>query len=223
MRIPMPAEREETRMALEAALIRVCDLPDNLNIIHNEIVGNVIEMTARLPEGGWPFARLCGSKSVENFMAMHEDVLEVALLAKHLPEGEEKRRLESDLLERDFARAFQLGRQLLAEMDEERKEALMASEKSERLYFRPELRCEIYIVLNQKLKFIFNMQSALTSGLTLLKPKKYPRTCAAVPTLEDVRELILINLAQIRPDVAGWLNSIGLALLDEQKFRCWRG
>lgn len=223
MRIPMPAEREETRMALEAALIRVCDLPDNLNIIHNEIVGNVIEMTARLPRDGWPFAKLCGKKSVENFMAMHEAVLECALLAKHLPDGGEKSRLEGYLLERDFARAVRLGQKLLAEMDEGSRAGLMASEKSERLYFRPELRCEIYIVLNQKRKFIFNMQSALTSGMSLLKPKKYPRTCAAVPTLKDVRELILINLAQIRPDVVDWLNSIGLSLLGEQKFRGWRG
>lgn len=223
MRIPMPAEREETRQVLEEAMLRVCDLPDNSAMIRNEIAGNAIDAVLRLPQDGWPFARLCGKKSVENFMALHHAVLNCAVLAEFAQGSETGRKLEGFLLERDFAAAHALYMDVTGKMGEDERRRLAASEKAERLYFRPELRCELYIVLNPRRKFIFNMQSSLASGMRLVRPKKFPRTCAAVPALSAVRELILINLAQIRPDVTAWLEPAGLALLDAQKIKGWRG
>lgn len=224
MRIPMPVEREKARLALEAAMLRACGLEDDLNVIHNEIVGNVIEISIRLPQSGWPFAELCKKPAVSSFVAFHAALLKCLLLARGLEGSPQNReRLEAMLVDRNFGAAFAMMDEIFAAMSDAEKERFAIHEKSEGLYVRPELRVALYIVLNPRRKFIFNMQSSLASDLSLIKPRDFPRTCDAVPTLDEVRELALINLAQIRPDIVNWLSPEGLAILRKQKFKGWRG
>lgn len=222
MRVPMPAQREEIRIALEAEMLKVCGLDNDIGVVHNEIVGNVVEISIRLPGAGRPFAELCKKPVVSNFVAFHAAMLKCLILAKNLADSR-KQKLEAMLVDRNFGEAFALMDSILAGMAEREREGFALCEKAEGLYLRPELRVALYIVLNPKGKFIFNMQSSLASDLSLVRAREFPRTCAAVTTISDVKALILINLAQIRPDIVNWLDRKGLEILRKQKFKGWRG
>lgn len=226
----MKYQPEEARIMLCVALGEVCQLQDRLHLIDCQISQDcqktdktdaplkTIKACVLLPHINWPPIKICEDSGVLGFLALHHDLLKALSVLDYLDESGQtgrRMRLGAYLAARNHAAAIDYSRKIMGELPSSTRNVLDERNSVSSFYIRPAIRVKLEIDNGAICRAA--LSSSLESRLVYIEPLEFPATSSIVENLDEVREVTLVHLAQIRPFAIRYLRREGIDWLRQKE------